>query len=133
LSFSLNVFSSLVSKIYINLLEIKLEQIYQEKAKGAQVRAREQWVELGEKNNSYFLGLEKERQVKKSINKIKNENNDISKRLIWSFKFLSSTFILSRFANFARFGALKSDSTHHFFRNACTKSGSLRFSQFSGC
>ena len=31
------------------------------------------------------------------------------------------------------FGALKSDSTHHFFRNACTKSGSLRFSQFSGC
>jgi len=32
-----------------------------------------------------------------------------------------------------RFGAVKSDSTHHFFRNACTKSGSLRFSQFSGC
>jgi hypothetical protein len=32
-----------------------------------------------------------------------------------------------------RFGALKSDPTHHFFRNACTKSGSLRFSQFSGC
>jgi hypothetical protein len=32
-----------------------------------------------------------------------------------------------------RFGALKSDSTHHFFRNACTKSGSLRFSQLSGC
>jgi hypothetical protein len=31
-----------------------------------------------------------------------------------------------------RFGALKSDSTHHFFRNACTKSGSLRFSQFFG-
>ena len=32
-----------------------------------------------------------------------------------------------------RFGALKSDSTHHFFRNAYTKSGSSRFSQFSGC
>jgi hypothetical protein len=32
-----------------------------------------------------------------------------------------------------RFGALKSDSTHHFFRNVCTKLGSLRFSQFSGC
>ena len=30
-------------------------------------------------------------------------------------------------------GALGSDSTHHFFRNACTKSGTLRFSQFSGC
>jgi hypothetical protein len=25
------------------------------------------------------------------------------------------------------------DTTHHFFRKACTKSGSLRFSQFSGC
>jgi hypothetical protein len=32
-----------------------------------------------------------------------------------------------------RFGALKSDSTHHLFRNACTKSGSLWFSQFSRC
>ena len=32
-----------------------------------------------------------------------------------------------------RFGAVKSNSTHHFFGNACTKSGSLRFSQSSGC
>ena len=32
-----------------------------------------------------------------------------------------------------RFGALKSDSTLQFFRNSCTKSGSLRFSQLSGC
>ena len=32
-----------------------------------------------------------------------------------------------------RFGALISDSTHHFIRNACTKSGSLQYSQFSGC
>ena len=55
---------------HINLLELKLEKIYQEKAKGAQVRAWEQWVELGEKNNLYFLGLEKKGQVKKSINKI---------------------------------------------------------------
>jgi hypothetical protein len=30
-------------------------------------------------------------------------------------------------------GALKSDSTHHFFRNVCTKSGSLRVSQFTSC
>jgi hypothetical protein len=38
-----------------------------------------------------------------------------------------------RYAHCDRYGALKSDSTHHFFRNACTKSGPLRFSQFSGC
>ena len=31
------------------------------------------------------------------------------------------------------FGALKSDSTHHFFRHACNKSGSLRFLQYSSC
>ena len=30
-------------------------------------------------------------------------------------------------------GAVKSDSTHHFFGNVCTKSGPLQFSQFSGC
>ena len=34
-------------------------------------------MELGEKNNSYFLGLEKKRQAKKSINKLKDENGDI--------------------------------------------------------
>ena len=27
----------------------------------------------------------------------------------------------------------KSDSTHHFFGNACTKLGPLQFSNFSGC
>ena len=34
-------------------------------------------MELGEKNNSYFLGLEKKRQAKKSLNKLKDENGDI--------------------------------------------------------
>ena len=33
----------------INILEIKLEKIYEEKAKGAQVRVWEQWVEISEK------------------------------------------------------------------------------------
>jgi hypothetical protein len=36
-------------------------------------------------------------------------------------------------SNVALQSGFKSDSTHHFFRNACTKSGSLRFSQFSDC
>jgi hypothetical protein len=40
--------------------------------------ALEQWVELGENNISYFLGLEKKSQFKKSINKLKNENNEIA-------------------------------------------------------
>jgi hypothetical protein len=45
----------------------------------AQIRSREKWVELGEKHNSYFLGLEKQRQVKKSISKLLDENNKVIK------------------------------------------------------
>ena len=41
------------------------------------MRSREKWVELEEKNNSYFLNLEKKRQAKKSLNKLKDENGDI--------------------------------------------------------
>ena len=61
----------------IDDLEHKISKICENKAKGAQVRSREKWVELGEKNNSYFLGLEIKRQAKKSINKLKDENGDI--------------------------------------------------------
>jgi hypothetical protein len=58
--------------------------------------------------------------------------------LLWQlfYLFCSSIVIntvIVTSGTFEPFGALKSDSTHHFFRNACTKSGSLRFSQFSGC
>jgi hypothetical protein len=56
-----------------NLMSILL---FDQKAKGAQIRCREKWVEYGEKNNSYFLGLEKQRQIKKSINKLIDENNE---------------------------------------------------------
>ena len=59
--------------------------------------------------------------------------------LLWQlfYLFCSSivinTVIVTAGNENGRFGALRYDSTHHFFRNACTKSGSLRFSQFSGC
>jgi hypothetical protein len=43
----------------IDDLEHKISKAYENKAKGAQVRSRGKWMELGEKNNSYFLGLEK--------------------------------------------------------------------------
>ena len=49
----------------ITKIEKELAKIYEQEAKGAQVRSMEKWVECGEKNNSYFLGLEKQRQVKK--------------------------------------------------------------------
>jgi hypothetical protein len=40
---------------------------------------REKWVELGEQNNSHFLGLEKQRQVNKSISKSLDESNKVIK------------------------------------------------------
>ena len=47
----------------IHDIETELVKIYDQKAKGAQIRC-EKWVEYGEKNNSYFLGLLKQRQIK---------------------------------------------------------------------
>jgi hypothetical protein len=63
----------------INDIERELEQMYNQKAKGAQIRSREKWVELGEQNNSYLLGLEKQRQDKKYISKLLDENNKVIK------------------------------------------------------
>ena len=72
-----NTYESIEKRI--NVIEKELEQIYNQKAKGAKIRSREKWVELGEKNNSYFLGLEKQRQVKKSISKLLDEHNKVIK------------------------------------------------------
>jgi hypothetical protein len=63
----------------INDIEKELEQIYNQKVKRAQIRSRENWVELDEKNNSYFLALEKQRKVKKSISKLLDENSKVIK------------------------------------------------------
>ena len=53
--------------------------------------------------------------------------------VVWHTQGSGKSISMVCYGDRGRFGALKSDSTHHFFRNACTKSGSLRFSQFSGC
>lgn len=44
--------------------------MYEGKTKGAQVISRAKWVEFGDKNNSYFLRLEIQRQIKESISKL---------------------------------------------------------------
>lgn len=61
----------------ISYLENKIEQAYAYKARGAQIRSKQQWIEKGEKNNKYFLGLEKSRQNKKVILKLKDDNGNI--------------------------------------------------------
>ena len=40
-------------------LESQLNDLYNKKAKGAQIRSRAKWVDEGEKNTKYFLNLEK--------------------------------------------------------------------------
>ena len=54
-----------------------MEKEYEYKAKGAQIRSKQEWVEKGEKNTAYFFGLEKSRQTKKTIFKLKNDNGSI--------------------------------------------------------
>ena len=78
----------------------------------------------------------KDKEVKKNVNNIFLSMCDVKVFLTFTFNeygtvlttilpilFLYlNTVILNRNES-GKFGALKSDSTHHFFRNACTKSG----------
>ena len=56
-------------------LLIEQETYHNAKAKGAQIRSRAKWVESGERNNKYFLNLEKQHQTNNRISFIKNSKN----------------------------------------------------------
>ena len=51
----------------------ELDDLYNDKAKGYQIRSRAKWIEEGEKSTSYFLGLEKSRQNYNCINSLKDD------------------------------------------------------------
>ena len=57
-------------------IENELDILYTNKAKGAQIRARAQWVEEGERNTKYFTQLERSRQNTSVIKclQVGNEN-----------------------------------------------------------
>ena len=57
-------------------IQAKLDTMYSKRCKGAQIRARAEWIEKGEKNNNYFLSLEKSRQNYNVITSIKQENGN---------------------------------------------------------
>ncbi len=61
---------SLEEQSELTNLQNQLDSLYIEKARGAFIRSRARWLEEGEKNSSYFFGLEKQRQTKKKINKL---------------------------------------------------------------
>lgn len=60
----------------IKLIEEQIEAFYVHQAKGNQIRSRAVWIEKGEKNNKYFLSLEKSRQMQKSIRKLYDEDGN---------------------------------------------------------
>ena len=70
-----------------NPLENELSKLYDKKSKGAQIRSRVKWIEEGERNTSYFLGLEKHNQSKNVIKKVTDQtksvysDNDILKEI----------------------------------------------------
>ena len=55
----------------------ELNQFIQNDAKGAAVRSRARWIEFGEKNSRYFLGLEKWHNDKKFIKSLKNTQENL--------------------------------------------------------
>jgi exodeoxyribonuclease III len=57
-----------------NDIKLNIDMHYLNRSKGAQVRARAQWVEDGEKNTKYFLALEQKHQTNNTIISVKNAN-----------------------------------------------------------
>lgn len=66
-------------------LQSQLDNIYEEKARGAFIRSRQKWLEHGEKNTKYFFNLEKRNNELSSVrklminNKICENNKEIAK------------------------------------------------------
>ena len=61
-----------------NVAKEHLENEYNSITQGIIVRSRAQWVEMSEKNNKYFLSLEKANKVKSTINTLSLDDGDIS-------------------------------------------------------
>lgn len=57
-------------------LETQLNELYDRKSKGAQIRSRAKWINEGEKNTKYFLGLEKKQQTQNVIYELQNKKQE---------------------------------------------------------
>ena len=64
-------------KAEIDRVKSKLAKVIAKKTQGTIVRSRARWYEFGEKNNKYFLNLEKRNHRKKHITALKNEDGFI--------------------------------------------------------
>ena len=61
----------------IKVLQEEMELINEYDAKGAQIRSRTKWMEEGEKNTKYFLGLEKTRALRNTITQLKTDTENL--------------------------------------------------------
>ena len=64
-------------KAEMDRVKSKLAKVIAKKTQGTIVRSRARWYEFGEKNNKYFLNLEKRNHRKKHITALKNEDGFI--------------------------------------------------------
>lgn len=61
-----------------NEIKQKLKRIEDENINGYIVRSKVQWHEEGERSTKYFLGLEKNRSIKKHVQKLKLSNGNVT-------------------------------------------------------
>ena len=59
------------------ILKQQLDLLYEQKARGYQIRSRARWVEEGEKSSGYFLSLEKERQSSNRIDCLNDSSGEL--------------------------------------------------------
>ena len=55
----------------------ELQDLYEQKGKGAIFRSKCRWVEQGERATKYFFNLEKRNYNRKTLNEIKIENEEV--------------------------------------------------------
>ena len=61
----------------VKVLQDEMELLNIHHVKGAQIRSRTKWMEEGEKNTKYFLGLEKARAVINTISQLKTDSGNL--------------------------------------------------------
>ncbi len=71
--------------------QIKLDELYRQKAKGAFIRSRSKWLEEGEQNSHYFFSLEKHHSTINNISKL-NINGAITEDQRKTADFCSSFY-----------------------------------------
>ena len=69
--------ASILEMTQLVKLNDQLINMRKEELKGAYVRSRAEWLELGEKSSRFFLNLENRNRVNKSITEILKEDNTI--------------------------------------------------------